>query len=299
MSLPSLHLYLSLCTINNAMTSITLSSLPSLATFTPNGTTSSSQSYVIPYSLFNASSSSSSSTSPIHLTVNLCAAPESYNQSDTSLFTAYTNDTYTYSSVIHGGFGNITAWPTKDGADLTVILDAGSSTSDGNTSYTFELGVTSGDTPWHIVNKYPLFAYEDSDNTSALLTSPTYPSALLPSAPLYSPFIALTTAVREDLSNSSCYIRNLSSLVSTAESNTTTTTRGVVQLAIEEGGSINETLREGTRIQYAVSELNSGANYSVWATQENGQESGSSQGNRLFVRQFFKTKTGTWYFTRS
>ena len=256
----------------------TLSSIPSVYTFTPTSSIP-ALSYRIPSSLF---------TAPLLVTLNLCNAPSSFNASNNSIFTAFTNASFAYYSPLYGGFGNITVPLTTDSQDLTVTLN-----SAGGTDFIFELGVSlDSANPWHVLDRVPLFAFEDSDNANVLLTSPTYSSAILSSAPTYQPFIANSELIRGDLSNSSCYIRSLSSLVPNADVTSEITTRGVVELSLSEGGFINETLKEGKRIQYAIGGLQSGTNYSVWAIQDNDLTSPNGNGSRLFVRQYFSTKRG-------
>lgn len=234
--------------------------------------------------------------SRLHLTVNACSAPNPFNQSDTTLFTASTNDTFTYSSALHGGFGNITVPATQDEQQVTIVLkgsatDTGS-VGDGENTFTYELGLSADSEPWHLLDRLPLFAFEDSDNTTALLTSPTYPSALV-DMPSYEALISNTALIRDDLSNSSCYLRSLTSLVPQTSIATTLTRRGVVELSVDEGGAVNETLRGGVRLQYAVSALQTGSNYSIWGLQQNTALNGSNgTGTRLYQRQFFATKSG-------
>ena len=259
------------------MVSIAVPSLPALFTFVPN-TTISSVVYTIPPSIF---------TAPLQLTVNLCSAPNEYEQSNSSVFTASTNDSFTYSADLVGGFANLTIPSTEDPQTVTVALGASSSPQD----YTFELGISTSDQPWHVLDQLPLFAYEDSDNTSALLTSPTYPSAILSKVPSYTPLVTLSAGVREDLSNSSCYLRSLERITNITQ---TTTRRGVVELTRAEGGYINETQRGGRKLQYQLSELAVATNYSVWGLESTDVQVSSpdNAGSRLYARQFFNTKRG-------
>lgn len=170
---------------------------------------------------------------------------------------------------------------TRQSETLTVAINTGDDTED----YTFELGITAKpDPPWHTLDKLPLFAFEDSDNTTALFTSPTYASAEFDGPPLYQPFVVPTDSVRTDLSNSTCYIRSLRTAGTVAN---TTTTRGVVELTKEEGGSLGETSQGGRKIQYSASELDVAANYSLWGLAES--DNGTS---RLYQRQYFETKQG-------
>lgn len=265
-------------------TSLSLSSLPLLLS------SNSSAIYSLPLT---------DSPSHLQLTLNLCAAPVGYDESSNTTFTAYTNGTHTYSSTLHGGFGNITVYALSEGDQASGLNDQlriqlETEGAGGGSGYSFQLGITEyPQDPWHIINKTPLFAYEDSDNANALLTSPTYPAALLSEPPTYQPLISLTSAVRSDLSSSACYLANLtSSLVSNADINTTTTKRGVTELSVQEGGRINETSRDGTRLQYAVGGLTSASNYSVWALEANSNvTAGGAGGNRLYTRQYFATKS--------
>ena len=230
------------------------------------------------------------SDSPLAITLSLCSAPLDFNQSLAQLFTAFTNDTVSYTSTLLGGFGNI-SFPTlgpEDSSPLTIRIDPQLS-GDTQTQFSFELGVSGQitDGPVHVLDRYPLFAWEDADNISALLTSPTYPSALV-DQPEYQPITVLTRAVRDDLSNSSCYVRSLTPQV--IDITTTETTRGVVELTLSEGGRVNETDREGLRIQYVLGSLEPASNYSLWGIQPH--QMNGVNASRLFVRQSFTTKTG-------
>lgn len=176
---------------------------------------------------------------------------------------------------------------TKRQSDaLTVALSPPAGNNDNDIQdYTFELGITAKpDLPWHTLDKLPLFAVEDSDNTTALFTSPTYASAVIATPPTYQPFIVNTNDVRTDLSNSTCYIR---SLQPAGVLTNTTTTRGVVELTKEEGGFPGETSQGSRKVQYTASELDVASNYSLWGISPN--EGG---GARLYQRQFFATKQG-------
>lgn len=254
-----------------ASIAVDVSSLPALYSFTANASTP-AVTYTIPPRLF---------TAPVQLTLNLCNAPEAYNQSSTSTFTAYTNATYTYGKAIRGGFANLTIPVTEDPEALTVLLDAGEAPQD----YTFELGISiKPDTPWHILDRLPLFAFEDSDNTTALFTSPTYFSAESETPPAYDPITVPNNDVRTDLIQSSCYVRSLRGAGSVS---TTTTTRGTVELTVEEGGWEGEAQQGARKVQYTVSDLQTATNYSLWgvaATEEGG--------SRLYQQQYFTTKRG-------
>jgi len=249
----------------------TITALPTLLSINRSST------LVVPARLF---------TTELSLTLNACTAPDAYNQSDPSIFTASTNDSLTYSSTLYGGFGNITVPATEDEQQLTVVLRQ----PGADDSFTFELGISDSE-PWHILDRLPLFAYEDSDNTTALLSSPTYPSALV-EQPSYQPLVTNTELVRADLSNSTCYLRSLSSLSPPGSIATSLTRRGVVELGIAEGGAINETLRGGMKLQYAVSGLQTGSNYSTWGLQQRPAVSTSNAtATRLYQRQYFSTKS--------
>lgn len=228
--------------------------------------------------------------SAFQVTLSLCSAPLDFNQSSPNLLTAFSNDTFSYSADVSDGFGNITL-PILDGEDssaFTIRVDPGLS-SDVTSQFSFELGVAVADNdgPVHILDRHPLFAWEDADDSNALLTSPTYPSALVPQ-PDWQLYTAPTRAVRDDLSSSSCYVRNLSPQVTNVT--TSETTRGVVELTLSEGGRVNETERGGRRIQHALGSLEPATNYSVWGMQQ--QLVNNVNTTRLFTRQSFATKGG-------
>lgn len=262
-----------------AAVAASVSSLPALLSFTANASVTRIE-YAISQELFAA---------PIQLTLNLCNAPSPYNQSDRSIFTAFTNSSFTYGKSIRGGFANMTIPVTKQDQTLTVALDIG---NDDSQDYTFELGITAKpDLPWHSLDKLPLFAYEDSDNATALFTSPTYASNGTEGPPAYEPVVLLTENVRADLGNSTCYIRSLQGAGSITN---TTTTRGVVELTLEEGGYSDEIYQEGRKVQYMMSELDVASNYSVWGIAETDEG-----GSRLYQRQYFATKQGELGSTKS
>lgn len=271
------------------MATATLSALPALVT--PPTVTGALPLYpftvVVPNALFPTDSPS------LALTLSLCLAPLGFNQSNPNIFTAYTNDTFAYyPSVFQNGFANI-SFPIlgqEDSSPLTVQIDPGLSDSDAASQFSFELGVSTEDTDGavHILDRHPLFAWEDSDNGNALLTSPTWPSNLV-SQPAWQPVTVLTRTVRDDLSSSSCYVRSLKPQVTNIT--TSETTRGVVELTLSEGGRVNETLRGGKRLQYALGSLEPASNYSLWGIQQSTVNGINL--TRLFTRQSFATKAGT------
>ncbi|KAL7005304.1 stretch-activated cation channel mid1 [Cystobasidiomycetes sp. EMM_F5] len=264
-------------------TTRTLNALPTVVNWSPSASVSAAA-FVLPSKQFNAAA---------HVTLNICNSPEGYNQSQTTLVTASTNASIYYpSSETWGGFANLSVPAVSDGSDLTILVSPPSAST--STLWSFELGVSLQATAWHTLDKFALYAYEDSDNTSALLTSPTYPSALLSSPPAYQALIAQTSQVRLGLANSTCYIRSLSSLIPSNQINTSTTTRGVVELTEAEGGYVNETLRGGQRMQYSVDGLQPGTNYTVWGLQNTpSMSTGNSTASRLFLPQFFATKSAS------
>ena len=277
------------------MSATTISSYPTAVTFAPNAALP-AISYTLPASLF------SSAQTAVQLTLNLCSAPEGYNQSQVDIFTAFTNDTWTYGSRLYGGFGNITVpvispdehvSGSVSNGDLVIHLDTQTPSGRGRPEdWTFELGIAQVDTPWHTLDKLPLFAFEDADNVTALLTSPTYSAARSDAQPAYTPLLALSSDVRNDLANSSCYIRSLPQ-IGGRNITSSTTRRGVVELDIAEGGQVNETEALGRKVQYAISGLETGSNYTVWGIQpRDGQTVDGSA--RLFSRQFLATKRSEW-----
>lgn len=275
------------------MSATTISSYPTAITFRPNATLP-AISYTLPASLF------SSVQTAVQLTLNLCSAPEGFNQSQLDIFTAFTNDTWTYGSRLYGGFGNITVpvislnehvSGSVSNGDLVIHLDTQTQSGRGRPEdWTFELGIAQADTPWHTLDKVPLFAFEDSDNTTALLTSPTYSAAMTDGHPSYTPLLALTSDIRNDLANSSCYVRSLPQ-VGGRNITSSTTRRGVVELDIAEGGQVNETQALGRKVQYAIGGLETGSNYTVWGVQPREGQTLDGSG-RLFSRQFLATKRG-------
>ena len=260
-------------------TTRTLSVLPTVVSFTPSSSTSAAA-FVVRNAQF---------TAPAHLTVNLCNAPDGYNQSRTTLLTASTNTSIYYpSSQTWGGFANLTVPAVNDGSDLTVLVSTPESSS--STNWAFEVGISLESTAWHTLDRLPLFAFDDSDNTSALLTSPTYSSRILKQPPSYELYAVPDAQVRAGLVNSTCYIRSLQT-VPASRINQTTTTRGVYELSEEEGGLVNETLRQGRREQFTLQGLNPFTNYSVWGFQpESRLIAGNMTASRLFRQQWFSTK---------
>lgn len=71
-------------------------------------------------------------------------------------------------------------------------------------AWTFELGATTG-SPLHVINQFPLLAYDDSDANSALMTSATYFPSLNPiPSPQILAMQSSSSIVPPQLSLSSC-----------------------------------------------------------------------------------------------
>lgn len=262
---------------------VSVDALPAVYSFTASSSTPAVV-YTVPRRLYS---------SPIQLTLNLCNAPDAYNQSDRAIFTAYTNSSFAYAKAIRAGFANLTIPLTQDNDNeaqqqLTVAIDAAG--QDSPQDYTFELGITAQpDLPWHALDKLPLFAFEDADNTTALFTSPTYSSVEFETPPSYNPVVLLSDIARPDLSSSVCYIRSLNS---TASISSKSTTRGVIELTKEEGGWDGETDQKGRKLQYTASDLQIASNYSLWGVSTTDQG-----GSRLYQKQYFATKRGVFIYS--
>lgn len=141
-----------------------------------------------------------------------------------------------------------------------------------------------------ILDNSPSFKYEDSDNTTALITSTNYtdPTSLSffnqgddTLKPNWKPLIKLTTPLSIALSNSFCAITTTTDVPQVVEVEESVTTRGY-------GG--------GERLQFLLKGLESGRNYTVWLVEEFnvGTTTGGVVvvGRRLLEPIYFKTKLG-------
>ncbi|GAA5980629.1 hypothetical protein JCM5350_003568 [Sporobolomyces pararoseus] len=149
----------------------------------------------------------------------------------------------------------------------------------GSGRWVFELDVTN-DAPVVLLDGGASFHFEDSDETSALLTTANWtdgqpqPSTYTPS---YFSIISPATPQSFSLGRSRCFVRSQNSLPS-QDIVASITNRGY-------GG--------GTRTQFALSNLPGGTNYTAWLVQNLTEVSNSTNATRLWDPIFFTTKSTT------
>lgn len=257
----------------------------------------------------NAPANPSGATTTYQATLNICSAPSGVNYTalkDTKmLYATKQGDSVSDSSdssTSDYGFLNVTRTHTSSGdSGITVTVDAPEvQNSDEQDQWTFELGVSTT-SALHILNRTPLFSLQDTDNTSMLLTTPTFFPSLslskgggdpgsqlfilpLSSQDINSPFF--------QLSKSSCFVRNATGLLKSNDIEAKNTTRGAFTLRPEEGaiGLQREQHEDGgLRTQFYVTDLERATNYSIW-----GMQNTSDGGSRLFRQQFALTKTSVF-----
>ncbi|GAA5964162.1 hypothetical protein JCM3765_005358 [Sporobolomyces pararoseus] len=147
----------------------------------------------------------------------------------------------------------------------------------GSGSWVFELDVTN-DAPVVLLDGGASFHFEDSDETSALLTTANWtdgqpqPSAYAPS---FFSVISPASPQSFSLGRSRCFVRTQSSIPN-QDIVTSTTNRGY-------GG--------GIRTQFALSNLPGGTNYTAWLVQNLTEVSDSTNATRLWDPIFFMTKS--------
>lgn len=200
------------------------------------------------------------------------------------------------------GFANLSRTVPRDSNDkgMRVTIDAPASEQDQrDAGWTFELGISTSE-PLHLLDRTPLFSLQDTDNTSLLVTGPTFFPSLSqdkgggdPGSQLW----LIPTSVDDNgasdplnqLSQSSCFISNSSNLIEASQIKASNTTRGTFTLSPQEGaiGIQKDQHKDGgQRTQFHVTDLDPGTNYTIWGSQNTSQS-----GVRLFKQQFAVTKS--------
>lgn len=264
-----------------------------------------------------SSSSSSSGATTYQVTLNICSAPSAANFTalkDTKLlYAAKQGDSVSdssSSSTSNYGFLNVTRTHSSSGdKGITIVVDApalSNADKDEDAEWTFELGATTAKDALHILNRTPLFSVEDTDNSSLLLTSPTFFPSLSPSKGGGDPgsqLFILPTSPGEDpssdpfvhLSKSACFVTRAQGLLSDDDIEAKNTTRGTFTLRPEEGAiGVQKEQHDdgGLRTQFHVTGLDSATNYSIW-----GMQNTTDGGSRLFRQQFALTKSCESFIT--
>ena len=200
------------------------------------------------------------------------------------------------SAIARGGFANVTLAIANGQAGNGVLIGVTAPDQPAGT-WTFELAATTGPA-LHVLDAFPLLGLDDTDATSAMLTSATYFPTLASGTPDPDVLVMATSAslVPPQLSRSSCYLRTLNAtavgnpFVAPAVMNVSTTTRGVVTLSAREGAVGVARLQNeagGLRTQYRIGGLTRATNYTVW-----GLDVATAIGPvRLFQPQYFRTKS--------
>lgn len=194
------------------------------------------------------------------------------------------------------GFANLTITrPQRSDNGIWIVVNAPASNS-RSARWSFQLGASTSEF-MHVTDSYPLFQYGDSDNTTAIFTSPTY-FPTLDGTPEYEIFVMPTSAAGTalQLSHSFCHISQANGLLAEDSINASNTTRGVVVPGIMDGAlgrQREEAEAGGQRTQWVLSGLEAGTNYTVWGAQRTTQATADQvQGVRMYSVQYFVTKTG-------
>lgn len=249
-----------------------------------NLTSSTSTTFLIPSSEFN----NNPSIKLIYVTLSLCSAPINYNLTSILPNSLYLSNSTSSNSInatptipLLGGFSNLTITLPSSSLDIKtsgiyigILCPPG-----GIGNWKWELTTSTNLDGGSFTELYstPGFKFEDSDNARALISTSNYSSNLNVSAslPSYIPIVRVTSSSGSALRRSMCAVQSssvTSSIVSTENINSTITTRGY-------GG--------GLRLQYELSNLQSGTNYTSWLVEDLGQGR-----KRLFEPIYFLTKTG-------
>lgn len=256
---------------------------------------------------------SASRTASYFVTLNVCAPPDltgptlSQLISTPLLFASNSSSLTTPSRQAPGDAAQAAAAP-QGFANLTFVepatanegMSIGVTAPDGAGTWEFELGAsTTG--PMHILDRHPLFAFDDSDQTTALLTGPTYVASIDGTPNRQALVVPISNANTPlQLASSSCFVRENAARLDEEAIDVSTTRRGVVQLTQREGATgeaLRRTVAGGVRQQWALSGLTAATNYSVWGLEGTGQiTTAGAQGMRLYVPQYFRTKSGALAF---
>lgn len=256
---------------------------------------------------------STSKDNAYYITLNICSVPSTidlvnlYNLSNIPVMYLFNSSSQTDTDIQNAqraatanGFANLTTiHPSANDQGVWITVNAPAASGSGVWSY--QLGVSTTE-PMHVVDKLPYFQFDDSDNTSALLTSPTYFPTLENHPKSYLVMLPTATSdIQQALLGSACFIQSDSNQVRQTSINISDTTRGVYVRSAMEGATDQEKLQfeaGGVRSQYVVDGLQPAANYTVIGLQYTGLEadqdaqSVSAQSTRIYQPQYFNTKTG-------
>ncbi|GAA97981.1 uncharacterized protein L969DRAFT_42884 [Mixia osmundae IAM 14324] len=257
--------------------------------------------------------STSSAKLPYFVTLSICRAPaavmtSAYNLTGilatSSVLVAATQMTAAAQQAEDGrgvvsaaplGFANMTVvQPGTNNVGLWLTVNAPYVNDTTTTSWGFELGVSTSE-PLHLLDRYAAFQYADSDNVSAIMTTPTYyPST--DGTPSYELILLPSTqAPNPALAHSACYLRSVAASVNNASDiqvSLGSTTRGVVTMTAREGAQGLNLRTDGTKTQYNLAGLAPETNYTIVGLQSTDQVVNGTSGVRLFQTQYFQTKQG-------
>lgn len=262
-----------------------------------------------------SSSSSNSNVREYYVTLNICSAPSGANFTaldNFDLLFAFTSEDTDIasradaSSADHG-YANVTTTTAKSSdKGLWVTVTAPPTNQSGgndNDEWSFQVAVSTS-SPVHVLDRAPLWALQDTDNSSMLLTGPTFFPSLSQSKGGGDPggdvFIFPTPqdpsiSALLQLYKSSCLVQDSDNVIGSDSDqvNSTTTSRGAFTLSAREGAL--EQAREqheagGQRTQLYVTDLEPDTNYTIW-----GIQSGDGDRNRLFMPQFASTKSSAFH----
>lgn len=258
----------------------------------------------------SSSSKPESNARDYYVTLNICSAPNGANFSaldDFDLLSAFTSkntdsaspaDT---SSADHG-YANLTTTTAKSsdkGLWVTVTAPSDQNGNDDDDEWSFQLAVSTA-SPVHVLDRAPLWALQDTDNTSMLLTGPTFFPSLPqsdgggdPGGDIFmfpTPQDPNSSALLQ-FYKSSCLVQDSDNVIGSDSDqvNSSTTTRGAFTLSAREG-ALEQARQQheagGQRMQLHVTDLEPDTNYTIW-----GIQSSDGDRNRLFMPQFASTKS--------
>lgn len=284
---------------------------PSLLQFSLNASTSAT--FHLPVDFLQQPTGSNTAQRTYHVTLSVCNAPaRGFDQADPTVLSAilYTFDSSAVTDTSKAsiadsnlGFANLTVTHnvnTDTGLWVVVNAPPMAASDSSNVTWSFELGISTI-APMHIIDPFPLWQYGDSDNTSAVLTSPTFFTTLDPD-PQYTLLSLPTTSSSylSQLAHSFCHVASNAALLPNTTFKQTLIRRGAITIGASDGGlerQREEHVDGGQRLQYVLDDLEIGTNYTAWGMQGTGQLSSTGQqGIRLFQSQSFVTKTGKCYF---
>jgi hypothetical protein len=183
-------------------------------------------------------------------------------------------------SKLEFGAANVTLVDSAGQGGVWVGVTAPNDTTfggSGDGTWMFELDVTN-DAPVILLDGGASFDFQDSDQSTALLTTANWTDGLpQPSTyePAYYSIISPSTPLSYSLGRSRCFVRS-QSVIPARDIVTSNTTRGY-------GG--------GMRTQFELSNLEGRRNYTAWLAQNLTEVSNSTNATRLWDPIFFTTKS--------